>query len=292
MALNPFQRAIELLAQGMGLQGQAQQQVYQTPQFQDLINQFFGEIPLPAGVDPSMIVSKTPTSVEYRDAQGYIHRLERDINGVSPRLGQVQETSTNRPSVLPLGGGPAGGGGPALAQLDPKTQGMLDQIFAAQNAIQEDAFQKAQGTSVAQLVGNGVGASSIAGQIMNQLLQGQSLARGNQQANQNQALIALMQFLTGQGTERDIAGANIDTQRMQIGNQDDQFYRSLQEQIRQFDEQQRMQERQAMIGNIFKGIATATGVASGLGGLNFGSLFSKGFNYGKAGKPPSDLGYG
>lgn len=274
MALNPFQQAISDLARSLGLRGQAEQQVYQTPQFQQLITQMFGEIPLPAGVDPSQVISRSASGVEYKDAQGFVHRLERDLNGVSPRLGEVQETSTNRPSVLPLGGvNPDGTPASALTQLDPTTQAMFKQIFDAQNALQEDAFQKAQGSNIAQLVGQGVGASSIAGSQLNQLLQGQSLARGQQQANQNQSLIALMQFLTGQGTERDIAGANIDTQRSQVGNQNDQFYRSLQEQMRQFDEQMRLQERQAMIGNIFKGVAAATGLGSGLGGLNFGSLF-------------------
>lgn len=267
MALNPFQQAISNLAKSLGLRGQAEQQVYQRPEFQQLLIQQFGNIPLPAGIDESMVVSRTPQTVEYKDAQGYIHRLERDINGLSPRLGQVQETSTNRPSVLPLGGGTNPDGspsGPALTQLDPKIQGMFQQIFEAQNALQEDAFQKAQGTSVAQLVGNGVGASSIAGTIMSELLKGQSLARGQQQGNQNQALIDIMKFLTGVGTERDIAGANIDTQRTQIGNQNQQFYDNLQQQILQFQEQMRQAERQSLIDNIFKGVAVATGTAGGL----------------------------
>src|SRR5262245_51624141 len=105
MALNPWQKAIEDLAKQMGLSGQAQQQVYQTPQFQALIKSFFGNIPLPAGVQESAVTSRTGGGLEYTDPEGYSHRLERDINGVSPRLGQVSETSTNRPAVLPIGTG-------------------------------------------------------------------------------------------------------------------------------------------------------------------------------------------
>lgn len=312
MALNPFQQAISDLARSLGLRGQQEQQVYQTPQFQQLVTQMFGEIPLPAGVDESMVISRGPTGVEYKDPQGFVHRLERDLNGVSPRLGEVKETSTNRPGVLPLDQSNTPGAPSqqtsqdltaqltnifqtplALSQLDPATQAMLKQTFDAQNAIQEDQFQKAQATSIAQLVGQGVGASSISGNILNQLLQGQSLARGQQQANQNQTQLGVQQFLTqgqqtqnqslqqfieqllGIGTQRDIASANVGVQQQQVGNQNDQYYRSLQEQMRQFDEQMRLQERQAMIGNIFRGVAAGTGLASGLGGLDFGSLFGK-----------------
>lgn len=309
MALNPFQQAISDLARSMGLKGQSEQQVYQTPQFQELITQFFGMIPLPAGITEDMIVNRTPTSVEYRDPQGYIHKLERDINGVSPRLGEVRETSTNRPSVLPLdtvAGAPNAQQSQDLTNLltqrlqqpadlplfnqntNQNYQGIIDALATianAENMQQEDAFNRAQGTAVAQLVGGGVGASSIAGQIMNELLKGQGIVRAQTQANQAGRQLQAGQFLAGRedqntanlisyltnllgvGTQRDIAGANVDTQRMQIGNQDEQFYRTLQEEIRRFDEQMRMQERQAMWNNIFKGVAAGTSIATGIGGL-------------------------
>ncbi len=314
MALNPFQQAISDLARSLGLRGQAEQQVYQTPQFQELITRQFGNIPLPAGVDESMIVSRTPQAVEYRDADGYVHRLERNLDARSGSLGRVEETSTNRPAILPLSqsNNPAVpsaqqqtnltdrlntvlGNPVALSQLDPTAQAQLQQIFQAQNALQEDAFQKAQGTSVAQLVGNGVGASSIAGTIMNELLKGQSLARGAQQANQNQTQLGLQQFLTtanqqndqglqqfiqnllGLGTQRDIAGGQLNLQQKQLDSQNQQFYDTALQQKLQFEEQQRMAERQAMWNNIFKGVAAATGVAGGLaGGGGGGSLFGGG----------------
>ena len=314
MALNPWQQAISNLARSLGLSGAAEQQVYQTPQFQELITKQFGNIALPAGIDESMVVSRTPTVVEYKDPQGFIHRLERDISGISPRLGEVKETSTNRPAVLPLDSttNPAVPTNQAqqglaqqltnvlqnpvaLSQLDPQAQAQLQQIFQAQNELQEAQFNRAQGTNVAQLVGSGLGASSIAGDVTNQLLQGQSLARGQQQANQNQTQLGLQQFLTsaqqgqnaqlqqflefltGQGTQRDISGAQIGLQQQQLGQQNEQFYDQLQQQILQFQEQMRMQERQNMLNNIFRGIATGTGIASGLaGGGGFSSLFGGG----------------
>lgn len=101
MALNPWQKAIEDLALSLGLQGQAQQQIYQMPQFDALIEQFFGPIQLPAGVSESQVTTRTGKYVEYKDAEGYIHRLERDIDGRSSTLGAVKETSTNRPPIPP-----------------------------------------------------------------------------------------------------------------------------------------------------------------------------------------------
>ncbi len=331
MPLNPFQQAVSDLARSLGLRGQAEQQVYNTPQYQQLITQQLGNIPLPAGVDESMVVSRTPQMVEYRDAQGYVHRLERGLDARDQaRFGQVTETSTNRPAILPLEAtNPSApsqqqqqtltetltnalNNPVALSQIDPAAQAQLQQIFQAQNALQEDAFNKAQGTSVAQLVGNGVGASSIAGQIMNQLLQGQSLARGQQQANQNQLQLGLQQFLTSQqgqntqnlqqfiqnllglGTQRDIAGGQLGLQQQQLNNQNNQFYDQLFQQQLAQEEAQRQAERQALWNNIFKGIAAGTGVASGIasGGLNFGSLFggakSNGSIYGAGSQYPQN----
>jgi len=285
------------------LKGSAQQQVYQTPQYQNLINTFFGNIPLPTGVDESQVISRDANAVTYRDAEGYQHTLSRDLSGISPTLGQVKETGTNRPALLPLSQSSNAGAAPtqdvqqqltnqltqtfqnpvALQQLDPATQAALKQIQDAQNAQLQDQFNKAQGTSVAQLVGRGVGSSSIAGQIMNQLLQGQGLVQ--QQANSDAASrqLGVQQYLTGAnqtqnqnlqqylnsllqiGTQRDISGAQLGLQQQQMSQQDQQFYAQLQQQILQFQEQQREAQRQNLLNNIFKGVAVATGTGAALG---------------------------
>jgi hypothetical protein len=315
MALNPFQQSVSDLARSLGLRGQAEQQVYQRPEFQQLITQQLGNIPLPAGIDESMVVSRTPQLVEYRDAEGFVHRLERNLDARDQaQFGKVSETSTNRPAILPLTqqNNPAVptneqqtnltqtltnslANPVALSQLDPQAQAQLQQIFQAQNALQEDQFQKAQGSNIAQLVGSGLGASSIAGQQLNQLLQGQSLARGQQQANQNQTQLGVQQFLTGQqgqqnqnlqqfiqnllglGTQRDIASGQLGLQQQQLTSQNNLAYDQLFQQQLQIEEQQRQAERQAMWNNIFRGVAAGTGIASGLaGGGGLGSLFGGG----------------
>lgn len=101
MALNAYQQAVSNLAKSLGLKGAAESQVYQRPEYLALVKQFFGPIPLPAGVDPSQVISDNGAILEYKDAEGYIHRLERDLNGTSSQLGQVKETTTNRPPILP-----------------------------------------------------------------------------------------------------------------------------------------------------------------------------------------------
>lgn len=99
--LSPYQQAVSDLARSLGLRGQAEQQVYGLPQFQELLNRVFGEIPLPAGIDPSQIISRTGQNLQYKDAEGYIHNLERNVNGLASDVGKVKESSTNRPAILP-----------------------------------------------------------------------------------------------------------------------------------------------------------------------------------------------
>lgn len=349
MALNPFQKAVESLALSMGLKGSAQQAVYQTPQYANLVNQFFGAIPLPAGINESMVGSRTPFGVEYTDPEGYIHQLMRDVSGISPRLGEVRESSTNRPAVLPiektnpligqilgLGGtqsnqGALGEGQPffglpttgvpagsttgqspqqptnllqllqqtlgtptQLSTLDPRAMELLATMKAAEDQALQEQFQRQSGTAVAQLVGQGVGASSIAGDILGQLLQRQGLVQNQAQGQQAQRQLGLQQFLTGQqgqqnqnlqgfieqllglGTNRDISGAQVGLGQQQLGTQNEQFFRQMQEQIRQFDEQMRFQERQSFLNNIFKGVAGGLGVVTGLPFGKIGSLFGGG----------------
>ena len=102
MALNAFQREVQALAKSLGLKGSREREVYNRPEYQQLLQKFFGEIQLPAGVNPSQVISRDVGSLTYRDAEGFEHRLERNIDGTSSDLGKVTEASTNRPSVLPV----------------------------------------------------------------------------------------------------------------------------------------------------------------------------------------------
>ena len=305
MGLNPFQQQISDLARRLGLRGSAEQQVYQRPEYQQLVNQFFGNIPLPAGIDPSMVTSQSGSSLEYTDPQGYIHQLIRELSGVSPRLGEVREASTNRPAVLPLGGqqqeqitnlsqqlntifsNPV-----ALSQLDPATLQLLATMKQAEDQALQEQFDREIGTVIAQLTGQGVGASSIASDTLARAKQSQGLVKSQAQGQQAQRQLGVQQFLTGQqgqqninmqqflqqllglGTQRDISGAQIGLGKEQLTSQNDQFFRGLQEQMRQFDEQMRMQERQNLLNNIFKGIATGASLIAGPLTGGFSSLFS------------------
>lgn len=102
MALNAFQKEVQALAKRLGLKGSQEREVYNRPEYQQLLQKFFGDIQLPAGVDPSQIISKDAGSLIYRDAEGYTHRLERNLDGTSSDLGRVTEASTDRPAVLPV----------------------------------------------------------------------------------------------------------------------------------------------------------------------------------------------
>ena len=310
MALNPFQAEIEKLAKSMNLKGSAQQRVYNTPQFMDLVQRFYGNIPLPAGINESMVKSRSASGLEYTDPEGYVHQLVRNLNGVDPRLGEVSEKSTNRPAVLPLGGqqqtqlntlqnqlnqvftNPF-----QLANIDPQSMQALAAMAAAEDQALKEAFQRAQGTTVAQLVGQGVGSSSIAGDLMGKLLQDQGLVQSQTKANQASRELGVRQFLSqgqqqqnqnlqqfvsellGLGTQRDIASGQLGVQREGMNLQNEQFFKQLQETIRQFDEQLRMQERQSFINNLFKGVAAGTGIATGIGGL-FNSASGSGSAFG------------
>lgn len=305
MALNPFQLEIEKLAKSMGLRGAQQQQVYNTPQFQDLVNRFYGAIPLPAGINESAVTSRSGSALSYTDPEGFIHQLVRNLSGTDPRLGEVSEASTNRPAVLPSSKGEQSAINTllpqlvnlfknplALSQLDPQTMGLLAQMKAAEDQALQQQFDREIGTVIAQLTGQGIGSSSIAGDILGQAKQSQGLVKSQAQGQQAQRQLGVQQFLTqgqqtqdqgmqdfvlnllGQGTQRDISGAQVGVQQQQVRNQAEQFFRTLEEQKRQFDEQQRAQERQQLFNNIMKGVATAGSLAAGIGTGGFSSIFT------------------
>ncbi len=102
MALNAFQKEVQSLAKRLGLKGSREREVYNRPEYQQLLQNFYGNIQLPAGVSESQIINRDVGSLTYRDAEGYEHRLERNLDGTSSDLGRVTESSTNRPEVLPV----------------------------------------------------------------------------------------------------------------------------------------------------------------------------------------------
>jgi hypothetical protein len=228
------------------------QQFFQSPEYAQYLDGRYGSIldTVPPG---SQIISSTPFKVEYRDAEGYTHVLTRKPDS----SGQVTQT-TSRPAILPnkeneatmaalrarvekgLNAGPAG-----LAQLDPETAAALKAISDAERGRIDQGINDQQGQLIAQLYGNRVNQSSIANEAGARFAEGAGRVRQQQsadaasrelairnllttiaeQANQFQTGTAanLLGNLTGQGTQRDIAGAGIDLSKLQLGEQSRQF---------------------------------------------------------------------
>lgn len=227
------------------------QQFFQTPEAASLLDQLYGSLSdrIPPG---SQIVSQTPGKVTYRDPDGFEHNLIRKPDG--------QFTSTtNRPAILPnkendaqiaalrarveqgLNAGPV-----TLAELDPASRAALSAQSEAEVGAIDQQLADLQGQLLARLYGNNVNQSSVANEAAARFAQQSGLVRQaqrsdaanrelalrnllttlNQQQREQQtgAAANLLATLTGQGTQRDIAGAGlgVDLQR-------------LQEQIRQFD---------------------------------------------------------
>lgn len=249
MALNAFQREISKLAKSMGLKGDAERQVYNTPQYQQLIQSFYGDIPLPAGVNESQVISRNSSQVVYKDADGYTHRLDRNLEGGSADLGRVSEGSTDRPAVLPAskdpnvsagmdaatksilqllgispGEGqtpntipdtPGGGGGQGLGKLgnlSAADKALLDSITKADLDQVRQQFTKQGGSLVAQLYGRGLNTSTLANDAVSRLTQDQGLVESRVMADSAAREIQTREFLTQLAT-----GASTDIFKSIIG---------------------------------------------------------------------------
>lgn len=147
--LSPWQRQLEKLYDQVDRPGHriASSQFFNSPEYQQFIIGQFGEIPVPPGAE---VISRSPLEVRYKDAEGYEHVLTRNVSG-GAEGGQITE-NTNRPPILPTGGGQPGlldsliGGARGLSEqqlanllaqargekpaaFDPGIQGDLDQIL-------------------------------------------------------------------------------------------------------------------------------------------------------------------
>lgn len=145
--LSPWERQLEQLYDQVDRPGNrlTPAAFFKSPQYLQLIDQQYGEIPVPPG---AQVISKSPTEVRYTDAEGFEHVLRRNVSG-GQEGGQVTEQTT-RPPILPqegqqdiirqLQGGQGALGQQQLANalalargekpaaLDPQIQQYLDQI--------------------------------------------------------------------------------------------------------------------------------------------------------------------
>lgn len=209
MPLNDYQKRVSDLARRLGLSGAAESQVYNTPEYAQLVESMF-----PVNIPPgAKITSQTPGRIEYQDAEGYLHALTRDLNGTSPNLGQISE-STNRPAVLPPSEEQQGLLGDItkyargltapvqLAQLDPETQAALAAITANNQAALKQQFDRESANQLASLFGNRINESSIATNALGDLLQKQGLVSSQSMADAAQRELQTRQFLTQAGAQR------------------------------------------------------------------------------------------
>src|SRR5215510_1940711 len=188
--------------------------------FQQAALEFFGPI---QGVPPgSQILSQNAAEVTFIDPEGFQTTLRRSLDGRDPSAGQVQTVATNRPSIPQAGQGQnqllqgitggaqdlfgaqlanalalAQGQTPAnaqLLQLDPQTAQALEQISAAEQAANAQAFDQQSSQLLANLYGRGVNQSSIANEGAARLLQMQGLVRQQQMADSAQRNLGVRQF--------------------------------------------------------------------------------------------------
>jgi len=272
------------------------QQFFQSPEYAQYLDGRYGSIldSVPPG---SQIVSSTPFKVEFRDAEGYTHVLTRKPDS----SGQVTQT-TSRPAILPdkktdatidsLRARVEQGLAPTqakLAELDPETAAALKAITDAQGTATDQELADLQGQLIARLYGNRVNQSSIANEAGARFAEGagrvkqqvrsdaaqrelqlrQLLTTIAEQSNQFQTGTAanLLGNLTGQGTQRDIAGAGIDLSKLQLGEQSREFNLSnYLDQLRSQLERDAFEESRSPLNQFSKllGIGQqAAGLASG-----------------------------
>lgn len=272
------------------------EQFFQTPQAVQLLDRLYGglEDRIPPG---SQIVSQTPGKVTYRDAEGFEHNIIRRPDG------QFTET-TNRPSIVPTAGQKSQeqfaqelqgrlqqqfGQPLGLANLDPETAAALRAISEAeQGAINQQATDD-EGRLLAGLFGNRVNQSSIATDAASRFAQQYGLVRQQQRSDaanrelgirqlltnlglQNRELQAgLYGQLTGQGLQRDIAGAGLDLDRQRLAESSRQFgATNYQDQLRTQLEKARLDQENSGFNKFIKTLH-AVGALAGGGGTALGA---------------------
>lgn len=109
---------------------------FSTAQLEQAADEFFGPIPIPPG---SQITARSGGYAEYIDPEGYKHIIRRELNGASPRAGEIQD-NTNRPNILP----------PASGQTE-LTQDILGRLRGLSEQQQANALAIAKGETPAGL---------------------------------------------------------------------------------------------------------------------------------------------
>src|SRR4030095_16881855 len=214
---------------------------FKSPDFARWLDTRYGDLrsQVPPG---SQIVNSTPFKLEYKDADGYTHTLsrtgaeaisgqlskQRDGHNILPNKGQ-DDFVTQLRSHLEKNLGPLG-----LAELPPEVAAQLEAISNAEKGRIAQQGEDERGKLVAQLYGNRVNQSSIANDaaarfaqmlgLVNQQQASDAASRNlgvrqyltNAGLQQNQDLASLLANLSGQQSQRDIAGAGLGLDQQRI----------------------------------------------------------------------------
>lgn len=274
---------------------------------EDAIKQVLGEINavIPEG---AQIINQSLNYIEYKDKEGYVHKITRNGDATSPDFGRLNE-QTDRPAVLPATqqipglsdtlkqamDAVRGGLGGHLSQLTPQDQAQLEAIS---NAVQQQLtqqFTRQGGELVTQLYGRGTQQSTLAGQAVADLLQSQGLVQSQALSEAAQRQLGLQQFLTqlstgtgadilkaitGQETERGIASGQLGLGQRDLDQRAAEAARNYLLEFQKFQATQ----RKSILNRILAGVGSLAAGGGGLGAL--GGLLGIGGN-----KPSGSGGY-
>lgn len=251
-SLTDFQRAVSNLENQTGIRGQA---IYSSPQYAQLVQSWFGDIPVPPGAE---VVSKSPFSVTYKDAFGNQRTATRNMDARFGDFGSVNSNISQPSAQGPyneldfyksqekglqdlfskyLGQQTAGRSDlidrvlgisnrleqtPTLGTPDPSVMALLSQIKANDQAQLAQQFQNQNAALTADLFGSGINRSSIAADQAGRLMGQQGLVQAQSLSDAAQRELAIRQFLS-QMEQQNLAlsgqnllqGAGIENQQQQ-----------------------------------------------------------------------------
>lgn len=246
----------------------------------------------------AQILNQSLNFLEYRDKEGFIHRIQRNGDANSPDFGRLSEI-TDRPDVLPLTEQIPGlsgtlsaaqaavqrGLGGNLAQLSPEDRAKIDAISKSTQEQLAQRFTREGGELITQLFGQGTQRSSLAGQAAADLFQSQGLVQNQALSDIAQIELGLQQFLsqlstgagldvldqlTGQETQRAIAGGQLGLGREQLAQQQIEQSRQFMLELEKFNASQRKSPLGAILGAITPFLSLIPGIGPALSA--FGSL--------------------
>lgn len=255
---------------------------------EEAIRQVLGDInaAIPQG---AQIINQTLNYIEYRDKEGYVHKVQRNADANSPDFGRIND-STDRPSVLPLTqqfpglqgtleqamAAVKGGLSGQLSQLTPEDLAKLEAISSSERQQLEQTAARTQGELITSLYGSGINRSTVANQAGADFSQALGIALGQQQSGAAQRQLGLQQFLsqlaagtgtnilgtlTGQETERAGASGQLALGREQLDQQSTDAARNF---LLEFDKFKATQNRSKLPG-ILSAIASLASAIPGVG---------------------------